>query len=877
MRVSRNRSRTIAAFLALVCATGGALPASASEKAKYNAVVELYNAGQWRKAVELIDKRLDEKLTPAMRARYLHARALAYEKGGKAERSRAAYERILEKTPEQSPAHRARLALLSQYAEENEHRAFLKVYRGLDQEKLARKKRRRLRLAQARALAATGAKGKAIKAYRRARSLGAKRETVDPALLELYHAKDRHGALLRHSKGGVAGAPGGLVALLRAEALIARERWKPALSVARRVPGDHRHAARAAYARARALRGLGRDGKAIEPLRKALANLDPAPPGARLALAEGLLAAERPEKARAVLEAARKRFKRREAGSGKRRLRRRGALLRVKALRRAGEDQALARAIAADWKLYPRQQRPRLLHLRLHALWQADRLADLIAVMEKRAQTLRGTQVEGEAILLYARALARSKKKERRRAVLAAYVKRRPRTDAAVEARRRLAEAALDGGREDRAARHLEKLLGSGRARKVLEEPVLRELRFNRAVLALRRDRPKKARRHLRELLERGDLDGAEQARAHRLLGRSHRQLGKPRAATKAWRRALETDGLEPAKARALRKRIARLAASAGRHESAAAAFRALPEESLEKPDRRLYARALAETGRLDAARKQYAELWKRAKSPAAAYEAGVIAQRQTSPAGAAKWYARARAKKSALPAPYAKRVERALAVARLRAGRSDMGRGYWLSRLGPDVARKRFEAAAAALRRIAAAGKLGAAARKALRERLAAYGPESHRRYTVGALLLYGLWQARRSGAKAAQERLAERAAALAAAFAENRASLADSAYGATVAPAMIHFFRGEAERLSGSPATALAAYETVLTAHPYNAWPEAATLGIAKSFADLGNEKKARQRYREVIRADPRGPRGKRWKNRARERLRALGASGR
>src|SRR5687768_16513420 len=98
MRPVRTR-KVMVAVLAAVLLLGGSAGrswAADPEEAHYNVIVGLYNAGKWQEAVGQIEKREEETALPdAFRAKYLYAKGLAYEKGGKAAEARTAYELLL--------------------------------------------------------------------------------------------------------------------------------------------------------------------------------------------------------------------------------------------------------------------------------------------------------------------------------------------------------------------------------------------------------------------------------------------------------------------------------------------------------------------------------------------------------------------------------------------------------------------------------------------------------------------------------------------------------------------------------------------------------------------------------------------------------------
>ena len=87
-----------------------------------------------------------------------------------------------------------------------------------------------------------------------------------------------------------------------------------------------------------------------------------------------------------------------------------------------------------------------------------------------------------------------------------------------------------------------------------------------------------------------------------------------------------------------------------------------------------------------------------------------------------------------------------------------------------------------------------------------------------------------------------------------------------------MLYFYKGEAERLAGNGADALVAYETVLSAYPYNEWPDAAACGVAETYAALGDKKTALDKFAEVIKIGGQTPASSAWVALARRRTQEL-----
>ena len=95
---------------------------------------------------------------------------------------------------------------------------------------------------------------------------------------------------------------------------------------------------------------------------------------------------------------------------------------------------------------------------------------------------------------------------------------------------------------------------------------------------------------------------------------------------------------------------------------------------------------------------------------------------------------------------------------------------------------------------------------------------------------------------------------------------------FGATVAPAMIRFYRGELLRKGGKPADAMVEYETVLGVYPYNEWPDAAACGVAECFFALGDPDTAKKRFEEVTKSGGKSPASQAWRTLAGRRLEEL-----
>jgi tetratricopeptide (TPR) repeat protein len=234
--------------------------------------------------------------------------------------------------------------------------------------------------------------------------------------------------------------------------------------------------------------------------------------------------------------------------------------------------------------------------------------------------------------------------------------------------------------------------------------------------------------------------------------------------------------------------------------------------------------------------------------------------------AEAAKWYGIAQKSKDKLPPEYAKAVDANLANAQLQSGSDDLGASYWIDSFALTTPEPGFETALGQLRKLAVAGKLSSGTRDKVETAMTAYGPAVPRYYALGAVLLQGL----SADNKTSDVRsLAEK---LAAEFSANESKLDPKAPGATLAPAVILFYKGESDRLTGKPADALVSYETILSAYPYNEWPDAAACGAAECYVALGDKPTALAKFTEVVKSATSSPASARWGDLAKKRISEL-----
>jgi tetratricopeptide (TPR) repeat protein len=352
-----------------------------------------------------------------------------------------------------------------------------------------------------------------------------------------------------------------------------------------------------------------------------------------------------------------------------------------------------------------------------------------------------------------------------------------------------------------------------------------------------------------------------------RLLGQVYAAKSDYKNAAEIWKRILAGGKVE--KEGELREQLAKALFANGDFAGSRAQFEAAcpllgGDAKLARDSRETWARALFNAGDFPGAAAKYGALHESFKSaPAYAYECAVSHERATNWVETVKWYAVADKERKALPEAYAAALDASLAKARLQAGSGDQGLSYWLSQLGTNAPGADFEAAAAVLARITAAAGSPDNVRARLEALLKDYAPTGPRYYTSGALLLQWL------AANDKKTDLKQWADKLAADLGANEAALPPKTFGSTLALAMIHFFRGEADRLAGKFADALASYETVLAAYPYNEWPDAAGCRAAECYAGLGDKATALSKWNEVIKSAGTSPGSAKWRELAAQKV--------
>jgi tetratricopeptide (TPR) repeat protein len=849
-------------------------PAAAAdpEEAQYNVVVTLYNAGQWEAALKKIQEREGRDLADPMRIKYMYARGLALEKGGKGDDAARAYAALIGKYPEAAESQKARVALVFMRYAARDYDGVLAAVGQIKQDGLAPAEKQQIAVMTGEAWSAKDDRKKAIEFYNQALKLGADRESIVPKLFGAYYQLGMHKELLDVSSRGIAGVAPDTLAAIRAESMLETGQFPQAEAEARKVPAGSENHPRASFALAQALIKQRKLADAVAPLQLAIEKLQkpPMPASAHLALADCLLAAGKTDEAGAAVRAALSRaasLTDAEAND----LRSQAALLNVRIASRSGDNRKLADAVAEARASIPAEQLPELLYARIYALQEAGDDAAILRGMKDDSPVFQGKPQEGRAALLYAGALKRGGKADQARTLLEGYVQGKPDTVEGLRARVELANMALTAEDYPRAAAQISAVLGARDAAAKLGAVTFAECRFNGALAALKTGDAAGSIKTAEALLK--DKPPPElTAAACLLLGQAYSHTGDHRNAAHAWKQALavgkgvdETD---------VRDRIGRSLLAAGDAAGARAEYEALAAklggaDRMPREARETQARALYAAGDFAAAAAAYELLYAGFKNaPVYAYECAVCMDKAGKWADAEKWYAAAEKGVKDLPADYARSLTDNINRVRFQAGTGDMGLAYWLDRLASGRSDAEFDSAVAALCRTADAVKPDGAVFARMETAQGAYNPDSARYYGVGAARLHFMAAA---GDFTSLRNLSGR---LADDFAAREKALAARSWSTTVAQAMICFYRGEGERRAGNHADALAAYETVLAAYPYNEWPDAAACGAAECYAALGDAQTAIAKLNEVVKnAGAAGGAGsKKWVELARKRMAEL-----
>ncbi len=863
-----GRAALVALGLAALAVFPPAAPAAADpEEAHYNTVVNLYNAGQWQAALAKIDEREKQTLSDTMRARYLFARGLALEKGGQPAEARAVYQRLLKDHPDASESARALLAMVYIAHAARDAKAVIEDSGRLDQAKLAAADRRNVALMRAEAFYALKNDAEARTAFEQALALGADRGPIEAKLFELNYRAGRFEELVATAATNLAGIAPDRAALIRAESMLGLNKPADAVAEADKIAAGKPEYPRACLIKAQALIKLGRLKDALEPLQTAVSELrdPPAPPTARLALVECLMENNRAAEAQKAMAAAEKTgaslpAEERQAFSAQ------CALIKLRLVDKAGSARDIVRAVNDVQANLPPAVLAEALYMRAHALFREQDWRELAKVFAADYPRLQGTPREGPATLIFAEALGRQKQAAVRKELLEGYLERQPKTEDAQRARLALANGALETGDDQAARNRFKELLAAAEAQKVLGADAWRDIARNAVALALKAGDTADVIAIAKPLA----AGSAPDSRLLVMLGQAYAVNKQWAEAVAVWKQVLPS--LSGPEAADIRERLAQSMFAARDFKGAREQLQELATNKvdaavLSRELRELWARASFNLNDYPDAAARYQSLADAFRdTPAYAYESAVAYERAGKWAEAAGGYAAAAKAVEKLPPDYAAVVEDNLARARLEAGIEDRGAAIWLTRLAPAVSNAQFDLAAVMLGRALTESKPDAIKSSPLRQAMQAYPADEHRHYTCGALWLQAL-------AARGDSSLAEEAARLADDYSANEKKLPAGSSGATIAPAMIYYYRGEAARRARQPAKALSDFETVLAAYPYNEWPDAAAYGAAMCFAELDDLKTARARLTELVNSSAaKSAASAAWREKARERLTTL-----
>ena len=866
-------------IVVLVSLTAPPATAAEPEEAQYNVVVTLYNAGQWQAALNRIAEREKLELSPTMKARYQFVRALAYERGGKADEAKTAYEQLIAKYPNAPEVPSSRVAILYLDYTGAKYDSVVVNYSKIDLTKLPVPEQKNVALMYAESLYARKEDKAALAAYQKATQLGVDQAQLAGKLFGLYSRMGMHAELLAISTKGVTGIPAEVVALARAESQLALKKWTEAETEAAKVPKTHALYARAEFARAQSFLRQNKLKEALTPLETAVAGLKdpPAPPAAYIALAECLLEAGRAADAPKALATAEQALPKLPEADRKK-FQGQIVLLRLRATAPKGDRKALIKSITDSRATFPAEQLSKVLYMRLYALSEEKDHATILATMATDLPIFQGTTPAatdelGPATLIYMSSLRDQKRSPEAVKLLDDLIRRKAAAPEILKGRLILANEALSKDDFAAAKAQFEAVAAVPQAQQQLGKATFDELQYNRAVTAHKTNQPDPAAAILRTIIATQPPPAPDLIRqSQTLLGQILANKNDYAGATAIWKQALPN--AKPAEEADLRDRLARVLFAAkdypGALEQLPLAAKAAGEKGLSREGREVWARTLFVTNKFEESAAMYKALAETFKDmPGYAYECAVAFEKAGKPADAEKWYAVALEKKAKLPEVYAKAIDANLAAARFKSGQGDMGAAQWLNQLTTAKDDKAFDSAFHALRRVIVANKLDAASRGVIEAAMKPQPPAQLRRFALGALLVEAQFTA---GEKAAAGKLA---AELLTQFTDNEKKFDANALKNSIAPAVLYFYRGEALRAEKNFGDSLAAYLTVRESYPINEWYDAATCGVAESFLGLGDKESALKSFQEVVDAKgaPAGsqsnPAANRWRDLAKQRL--------
>lgn len=843
------------------------------EQAQYNAAVSLYNAGQWQAALSKIDERLRLSPPDAMKARYLLARAMCYDKGGRSSEARKAYGDLLSQCPQSAEAASARLALVYLAYAAGDMSAVSELTVQIKRETLSAEDRRNLLVMSAEAAYARKEWTNAFLGYQGALSSGADRKTVGSRYFDLALRLKKYSELIALTGSPIPGVAEDVMAFARMESFVTLQRYAEAQNEAQKIPSNSVYFARAAYIRAQALIQAGRLKDAVEPLDLAIRKMrEPAaPPAAVLALAECQLAAGQTNAAWETMEAFQPRLESLPE-SEKTPLRRQAAAVRIRLAAAQGNSQAIIRAVDESRDVLPPDQQSSLLYLRLHALFQRQKYDEMMETYASDYPLLKNAPEDGPATLLYAQAFKKTKRLNESLRLLDEFIQRKPQTAEAVQARIELARVAIEKEEWGKARPLIESALSASQARAVLGSEGFREAQFNQAVAAFHTNLWAETVR-LAEGVGKVSPSDALAARARILAGQVLLKQKDYAGTIRNWSAAIAGGHCEDEAA--VREQLGAVMVLARDYQGADGQFQRALElrgsKPLEKDSQVAWSRALYGLNRFADAASRLALLYEKyPDTPAYAYEAALALERAGQFREAEKTYVQALDKRDRLPSDYAAVVEGTLARLRSQHGLGDGGLNYWASQLDANIKDEPFMAAWAAVQKTPGdapyAGRIVPLVEKAWKN----FSPDSPRYYLLGALFL-------EKNTSASPGDILKMAIPLAENWSKNEKQFTNAPVALALAPAIIFYHKGDALRRTGDVAAALADFETVLAAYPVNEWPDAAACGAAECYAALGDTNTAMARLLEVVTQGKTSAGSRIWSDRAKERLDVLKKGGR
>jgi tetratricopeptide (TPR) repeat protein len=529
----------------------------------------------------------------------------------------------------------------------------------------------------------------------------------------------------------------------------------------------------------------------------------------------------------------------------------------------AGSDpKRLVAAIDAARGSIAPTELPKALLLRLQTLESLDDSASIVKSMAGDLPVLTGTAMEPAARMIFYRALVATKKADEANAMLASMIERHANQPEALFAHLQLANVALAKNDDATARTHFAAIAAAPNAAQVLGNDVYHDVLCNLGVIALKAGDNDAAIASLDALVKLQPRQPV-MITALTVLGQARANKQDYANAGAAWSQALSA--ADDKQKLDLLDRIARVAALRNDHATAIATWKQMAEAA-GKIDA-MPAASLQVWAGSHYALKQYAEAAalyttiyeSHGKAASAAYEAAASFDAAGNIEQAAAWYALAAKDRAKLPESYAASLDASLASAKLRAKVDDLGRDYWLGLLTADADEAAFNRAVYAVLAIVDAGKSDAALEQKLTAAQTAMPATSDRHYAVAATRLAVL------DALDKQKALGEVTAALLTQWTEHEGKLEANRFGTTIAPAMMQFYAGEAARKRGDAIGAMVYYETILAVYPYNEWPDAASLGAARSFAATGDNATAIARLEEIVAAEDFKTKPNRWRTQA------------